>query len=149
MTKKKYNSIQNKYCLSLLSLIIFIGCSTSKKEDEIARLQRVRIQKLERRVARQDKIITDLKQSRWIKKPADFSEGQALLPLKKLMTEKRWVEALKKSSELKRRYPNSRLLSRYRVTIFKKMGLKKQAHKEAQSIARKQVKSVKKIKRTR
>ena len=43
---------------------------------------------------------------------------------------KQWVAALKESSKLKKSYPNSIKLARYRVAIFKKMGLKKQAISE-------------------
>lgn len=71
-----------------------------------------------------------MKADRWANKPVKIDEGLALRPLKKQIKKKQWVEALKTSRHLKRKYPNSVKLAFYRYSIFKKMGLKKQAMTE-------------------
>lgn len=134
MTEKKYKHITNKYCLWFLCLFIVSGCTTTTKRNQIVGIQKVRIKKLEQRIKKQDKLIAKLKAQKWAKKPVKKSSALALKPLKAHIKNKQWVAALKLSGELKKQYPRSLKLAKYRVAIFRQMGLEKQAIKEINEI---------------
>lgn len=130
MSKEKLNPHRNKYCLLLVGFLIFSGCASETKKDEILGIQRNRIVKLERDLSRKNKIINELKAERWVKKPVKVSEATAFKPLREKIKIKDWVGALRVSSTLKQKHPNSLTLARYRYSIFKKMGLMNQANQE-------------------
>ena len=147
MTKKKSLSTVNKYCLWFLCLFIVSGCATESKRDQIVGIQKVRIKKLEKQLKQQNKIIAQLKAKKWIKAPVKKSASRALKPLKTLINNNQWVAALKLSSTLKQQYPRSRKLARYRVKIFKKMGLEKQAMDELKSLKKMKARTKKRSRR--
>lgn len=62
--------------------------------------------------------------------PIVIDEKLAFEPLKRLIEEKNWIEALNESGKLKKHYNNSFQFHAYRHEIFKNMGLKKQAMEE-------------------
>lgn len=133
MMKKKLKLIGIKHCLLLSTLIIFAGCSTSpEKQDQIMSVQKRRIANLEKALDQKQKVITELKANRWANKPVKKSLKLALRPMIKQIKLKNWVKALKMSSDLKEKYPNSLILTKYRYSIFKKMGLDNQALQEKQ-----------------
>ncbi len=129
------------YCLFLSSLFIVSGCATSGKQKRILNVQQRRIQSLEKELVRKQRVISKLKANRWAKKPVKKSIKLAIRPLVKAVKKKDWVRALKLSSKLKEEYPRNKLLARYRYSIFKKMGLEKQAiaernrYKKLQAVA--------------
>lgn len=130
MKKTFFKITVNKYCLPLMLLLIFSGCSSSEKKNELLSLQKRRIQKLETQLEKKEQVIQKLKTDRWLNKPIHKHEKLALLPLNKLIKDKRWAQALRLSSELKKSYPNSVKLRVQRYKIFSKLGLKKQALNE-------------------
>ena len=81
-------------------------------------------------LAAKNKIIENNKIKKWGSSPTMIPERVALMPLREEIKKRQWVKALKLSSSLKKKYPRSIQLSKYRVAIFKKMGLRKQAISE-------------------
>ena len=146
MNEKKYYSYKNKYCLWILCLFIVSGCANKTKQSRVIGIQKIRIKRLEQQLAAKNKIIEDIKTDKLIRTPPPVPLSKALLPLKKKMRKKQWVSALKLSSELKKQYPTSLRLAKYRIAIFKKMGLEKQASSEVHSI-KKIISSKRKAKR--
>ena len=134
MKKQKQKLNGKLYCLGLACVFIFTGCVSSGKKDQIVKIQKVRIKQLEKQLQSKNKTIEKLKVQKWVNKPVQMSSKVALQPLKKLIKQKRWVEALKMSYQLKNKYPRSRRLAYYRIKILKKMGLSKQAAREAQHL---------------
>ena len=130
MDIKKIIHTLNKYCALALTVTILSGCSTPEKKQQLLSLQKRRILKLEKQVTKQTKYIDKLKAQKWTNKPVRVGEKLALRRLKKIMRQKKWVKALKLSSRIKKRYPKSRTLAKYRYVIFSKMGLTKQADSE-------------------
>ena len=130
MMKKKYKKILNKCCFWIIPLIIVSGCSGKTKRDQLLKLQRVRIQKLERHLQAKENLIENLKAQRWVRSPVQKPVALELKALKGLIRKKDWVGALKLSGKLKKDYPRSIPLAKYRASIFKKMGLRKQARAE-------------------
>lgn len=136
MIKKKYIHNLNKHCLSILTLFIVSGCALPTKKDQVIGIQKVRIQKLEQQLENKNKVIAELKVQKWVKKPVKVDEALALKPLQRKIQKKQWIKALRLSSALKKQYPHSIELKKYRVMIFKKMGLNKQASREMSSLRR-------------
>ncbi len=130
MMKKKINYNRIKYCLLVSVLFIVSGCASQDKQDKIMKVQKRRIVSLERELDQKQKLISELKASRWAKEPVKKSTKLALRPMIAEIKNKNWVKALKISSELKKSYPNNLTLARYRYSIFKKMGLDKHAKQE-------------------
>ena len=118
------------YCLWFAALFIVSGCSTQSKRENIIGIQKIRIQKLEKQLARKNNVISKFKVQKWTRQAPSVPESKALKVLKNKMKNKQWVSALKLSGKLKEFYPKSITLAKYRMLIFKKMGLKKQAFKE-------------------
>lgn|GEM_PF-2899299 len=116
------------------------GCANSQHKKEIIEIQKNRIEKLEKYARKQKRTIEKLKAKAWSKPPVeDSSAGQS--QLEKLIRQKKWVSALKKSSELRERYPNSEKVLETRIFILRKMGLNKEANVEQKNL-------LSKIKRT-
>ena len=93
-------------------------------------LQKQRIVHLEHELKKKDQLIDKMKAHKWAKAKVKVPESLALKPLKKKIAQKKWIQALKLSGRLKKRFPRSYKLARYRYLIFKKMGLTKQALNE-------------------
>lgn len=148
MLEKKSNSKINKYCLWFVALFIVSGCSTQSKREKLISIQKIRINKLEQQLARKNQELEKIKVNKWVSEPAPVPEAKALGELKQKIKNKQWVAALKQSGDLKKTYPDSVKLAKYRILIFKKMGLKKQAIEEYNLIKKmraKKLKSTKKI----
>jgi hypothetical protein len=136
MVKKKWNLYRNKYCLWILGVFIFTGCSLKSKRSDLLGLQQIRIKKLEQQLAVKNETIAKMKMQKWVQAPPPKPISYAIRPLQRLLKEKKWVQALKLSSKMKTDYPNSKRLARYRVVIFRKMGLNKQATQELKRFKR-------------
>lgn len=111
-------------------IFIVIGCSTQNKREQLLSIQQQRILKLEQALLQKEKVINKMKVSRWVGQPVRVSEAVAFTKLNRLIENKKWVQALKESARLKKRYPKSIRLSGHRLKIFRAMGLSKQARKE-------------------
>lgn len=133
MMKKKYENSKKKYCFFIVSLLIVSGCSTQDKREEILHIQKRRIHSLEQELSRKQKEIDSLKQKEWMYSGKTLQQGD-FLKLKNLVAEKKWIEAVKESANLKRKFPESIQLRKYRFKIFEEMGLKKQAKRELQEM---------------
>lgn len=144
MSEKKYKFNLNKYCLLIVSLIIFSGCASQTKREKILSIQKIRIKKLEKQLAIKQKTINHLKTQKWVSQPTPKPVSLALSPLKNHIKNKRWVAALRLSNKLKGEYPSSIRLTKLRVAIFKKMGLKKQAMEEMIFLQKLKAKSLRK-----
>ncbi len=124
------------YCLWILGLFIVSGCASQTKKQNLLGIQKIRIQKLEQQLAKKNEVIAKMKVRKWVSEPPPIPETEALKPLKQKIAKKQWVSALRLSTQLKQSYPQSRTLIKYRVAIFKKMGLKKQAIQEINDFKR-------------
>lgn len=133
MNKKKYITQLNKCCQLIVGLLIFSGCSTVDKKDEIVDLQRRRIHKLENALEQKSQLIQDMKVKKWVNLPVKAPEKIAFKPMMSQIKAKDYVGALKTSSQLKKKYPESSRLMKIRVKLFRIMGLKKQANSEINS----------------
>ena len=126
-TLKKNNIFS--VCTVIGFVFMISGCSTVGKQDKLLELQKRRIVKLEKALRVKDRQLAKLKGKKW----ASLSQKRAAVArLDKLMAQKKWVEALKLSTDLKTKNPKSLKIARSRHRIFKAMGLKKQARGEMQ-----------------
>ncbi len=130
MIKKKYKLNINKYCLWIIGLIIFTGCASQTKREDLIGIQKIRIRKLEQQLAKKNEALAKIKMKKWVSGAPQPPESVAFKALRQQIKKKQWVAALKLSAALKKKYPQSVQLSRYRIGIFRKMGLKKQAIEE-------------------
>lgn len=117
----------------MILVLIFAGCANFDKQGDLVKIQKQRINKLERQLSYKQKQVDRLKLRRWMNKPVSAQSGKQFVRLKKLVKAKKWVMALKESNRLKRMYPKSVKVAMYRAQIFKKMGLRKQAESERRS----------------
>lgn len=138
MSDKKKYSLTKNYCFLLASLFIFSGCSTADKEKELLKVQQQRITGLKKQLARKNQEIQKLKANKWVNAPTQTPESVAIRPLKKLVDAKKWIPALKLSSQLNQQYPQSVKIPYYRYQIYKAMGLNKQANEIRRKIKKQQ-----------
>ncbi len=89
----------------------------------------MRINKLEKQLARKNQQIQKMKVKKWTR-PARAAESAAFRSLNEKVAAKQWVDALEESRRLKKLYPKSLRLTKMRAQIFAKMGLRKQAKHE-------------------
>jgi collagenase-like PrtC family protease len=122
--------IKNKCCVFVLLIFIVSGCTSSTKKSEILAIQNKRIVKLEKQLKQKQILIDQLKVNKWINKSNRSDDLNSMNQLKSLMTEKKWIEALKISGQLKKKNSRSITLAYYRSIIFKNMGLRTQEKSE-------------------
>ena len=134
MVKKKITNNLYKCCIVILSLIIVSGCSSKSKKEKILAIQKRRIHSLSTQLQEKEALIEKLKNQKWVK--VDVKKSPPLKQLHGLVKSKRWIAALKESSRLKKIYPQSIPLRKYRYQIFSSMGLEKQALNEKKVWAR-------------
>ncbi len=135
MKKNKLFNNRNYSCFVFILTTTLAGCLSSGpsvKEKKVIGIQKKRIHQLEKQLAQKKQQLEKLKTHKWLRvKP---QSQKALHGLKKKLREGQLVEALRESAQLKQKYPKSVELGKLRVMIFQKMGLKKQAQKEALSV---------------
>ena len=127
--KKNSKNKLIKYCFLFFSICIVSGCASKDKQSKLIAVQKRRIHVLENRLQKTEKRLDRFKSKQWLKTSA-HDKKRSLRQIKSLISQRKWIPALKKSSQLKKKYPKSITLRRYRFQIFKGMGLKKQALKE-------------------
>lgn len=93
-------------------------------------LQKKRIEKLEQHNRRQARKIEGLKAQLWAKPSLAVVQRSSVAKLKTLVQQKKWVSALKTSSELLEERPKSLPVREVRILVLRKMGLYKEAEAE-------------------
>ncbi len=134
MKKKKINPPSFRTCLTLFTVIIVSGCASSDKKTKLVDIQRSRIEILQKELVKKEQLINELKAKDWIMRPVLADERIALKKLSYLVHEKKWAQALKESSRLKKDYSQSVALRTFRFKIFKNLGLASKAMQERAAI---------------
>jgi len=134
MMKKKISTLTFNTCFVLLTIIIVSGCSTPEKKINLVEIQRSRIQILQNELEKKEQLISELKAKDWMRRPVLVDERIALKKLSFLVHEKKWAQALKESSRLKKDYSHSVALRTFRYKIFQRLGLEGKAMEERSAI---------------
>lgn len=137
MIKKKLINNLIYCCFTLIFTTTLSGClnlSPKTKEQKVIKLQKKRIRHLTKQLKKKNEQLDRFKAKKWVsgKKRSQAS----VVEVRTLLGKGQLVEALRKSSQLKKRYPRSKELRKLRVMIFQKMGLKRQAQAEALQLKR-------------
>lgn len=134
MMKKKNNLTRFSTCFAPLTVIIVAGCATPEKKTKLVDIQRSRIEVLQKELEKKEQLISELKAKDWMKRPVLVDERIALKKLSYLVHEKKWAQALKESSRLKKDYSHSVALRTFRYKIFQSLGLASKAMEERVAI---------------